>query len=211
MNRAGLFLLLASLASLPAIAADESAEREALAAVQTQGDVVRGDFVQEKHLAELDQPLISKGRYVIARDHGLIWRVQDPLTTTLIISQRALLQRSQGQETLRISADKQPGLSVVTAVLLAVFQADTERLKNYFEIESLPADAGNWALQLQPKQASVAEFISSVKIAGGKNIERIDIAEAGGDRSVLRLTSAQADPAGLRAEEKSEFGDCPDC
>ncbi|MDP1006953.1 hypothetical protein Q6240_27745, partial [Klebsiella pneumoniae] len=34
--------------------------------------VIHGSFIQEKHLRALPQPLISKGTFVLATDHGLL-------------------------------------------------------------------------------------------------------------------------------------------
>ena len=32
--------------------------------------VIHGNFIQEKHLRALPQPLVSKGTFVLAKDHG---------------------------------------------------------------------------------------------------------------------------------------------
>ena len=45
----------------------------------SQPAVVKGPFIQEKHLRALPQPLLSKGRFVLARDHGLLWLLDTPL------------------------------------------------------------------------------------------------------------------------------------
>jgi hypothetical protein len=42
-------------------------------------EAIKGEFIQEKHLRALPQPLVSKGRFVLARDHGLLWLLQTPL------------------------------------------------------------------------------------------------------------------------------------
>lgn len=39
-------------------------------------EAIKGEFIQEKHLRALPQPLVSKGRFVLARDHGLLWLLQ---------------------------------------------------------------------------------------------------------------------------------------
>ena len=36
-------------------------------------DVIHGQFTQEKHLRALPQPLTSKGTFVLAKNHGLLW------------------------------------------------------------------------------------------------------------------------------------------
>src|SRR5690606_34418174 len=44
-----------------------------------QQPVVRGSFIQEKHLRALPQPLVSRGRFVLAQEFGLLWLLQTPL------------------------------------------------------------------------------------------------------------------------------------
>lgn len=175
-------------------------------APQLQSDVVRGDFIQSKYLAELDQPLISSGQFVLARGHGLIWQVEKPVKTTLVIGQTQWVQSNNGHETLRIDANQQPGLNVVAAMLLAVFQGDEARLRNFFDIDSDKAK-DPWTMQLKPKTAAVAKFIHSLTIEGNESINRIEINEAGGDRSVIQLRNTAPDPAGLSAAEQAEFSD----
>ncbi|MDF2794344.1 MAG: hypothetical protein K0S85_2097, partial [Pseudomonas orientalis] len=41
--------------------------------------VIHGNFTQEKHLRALPQPLVSKGTFVLAKDHGLLWLLKTPL------------------------------------------------------------------------------------------------------------------------------------
>ena len=46
-------------------------------------DVIHGQFIQEKHLRALPQPLISKGSFVLAKNHGLLWLLKTPLQAGL--------------------------------------------------------------------------------------------------------------------------------
>ena len=41
--------------------------------------VIHGSFIQEKHLRALPQPLVSKGTFVLAKNHGLLWLLKTPL------------------------------------------------------------------------------------------------------------------------------------
>ncbi len=178
---------------------------------QAQGEVVRGTFTQTKHLAELEQPLLSTGRFVVARDRGLIWHIEQPVSAELIMTRERMVQRSDGHEVARISAQEQPALGVVAAVLLAVFQADMDRLRQYFDIETQTREGGAWAMQLRPVASGVREFIEGVRIEGAANIERIEIRQAGGDRSIIELRTASPDPetAALSAEEQAKLSAKP--
>lgn len=41
-------------------------------------EVIHGQFIQEKHLRALPQPLLSKGSFVLAKNHGLLWLLKTP-------------------------------------------------------------------------------------------------------------------------------------
>ncbi|MDN5872909.1 MAG: outer membrane lipoprotein carrier protein LolA [Sinobacteraceae bacterium] len=187
-----------------ATAADATASGPA---AQARPDVVRGTFTQRKYLAELGQPLVSSGRFVVAADHGLLWQIEQPVQAQLVITENHLVQRSDGHEIARIDADQQPTLRVVAALLLAVFRADMAQLRQYFDIQKHSRDSGHWTMTLRPIAAAVGEFIDRVRIQGqgAAQIERIEIDQPGGDRSVIELHTASAGAATLGAQEKARF------
>jgi hypothetical protein len=55
--------------------------------------VVQGSFIQEKHLRALPQPLVSKGTFVLAKDHGLLWLLKTPLQQDYRISAQGIARR----------------------------------------------------------------------------------------------------------------------
>src|SRR5699024_5368969 len=101
---------------------------------------------------------------------------------------------------------QQPALRVVAALLLAVFQADTTALQQYFTIAGQHVNADHWTLRLTPRSASVSHVISSIRIAGGAHVEHIDIRQANGDRSVIDLQTRTNASATLSASERALFG-----
>lgn len=174
-------------------------------ATQTQPKVIRGTFTQRKYLAELDQPLISSGHYVVAAKHGLIWRIERPVQAQLIISQDHLVRSSNGHEITRVNADQQPALQIVAAVLLAVFQADMDQLAQYFEIQKQTGDNNHWTMTLRPKSAAVAEFIDHVRVRGATTTNHIELYQPGGDHTEIDLRPTTGGPDTLSATERAEF------
>jgi len=55
--------------------------------------VIHGSFIQEKHLRALPQPLVSKGTFVLAKDHGLLWLLKTPLQQDYRISAQGIARR----------------------------------------------------------------------------------------------------------------------
>lgn len=168
-------------------------------------DVLRGSFTQRKYLAELEQPLVSTGRFVVAAGHGLLWRIEQPVQAQLVVTRQHMVQRSNGHEVVRFNAEQAPALSVVAAVLLAVFQADMDQLRHYFQIQKQSGHGDHWAMTLVPSGAGVGEFIAQVRIQGAANINRIEIDQPGGDRSIIELHAAVDGPATLSAQEQAQF------
>jgi hypothetical protein len=199
-GRLGQVLLLcaALITAAPAFAAAPPAP-----ALQPRRAIVRGHFTQKKILAELDHPLISTGHFVAAAGRGLIWQVQQPIKTQLVITPGQLVARSQGHETLRVNADQQPGLQVIAAVLLAVFQANTQRLRQFFTVQTKRGPAGRWTMTLRPKTQTVDAFIKQVTLAGAAEIKRITIAEPNGDRDVIALHIDAKGPRKLTPKERA--------
>lgn len=200
-------LLLALCATTTVAVAASTAHRDMPAlGSETAGHVLRGRFVQHKHLAELNQPLVSRGRYVVDRDRGLLWQVEKPVKSTLVITPKALTERSQGQQTAHISAEQQPALGAVASILLAVFQGNTDQLSQYFDIQRPKADAKNATLVLTPKTDAVKQFITRLKLSGDdKTVRQIRIDQPGGDYSVIDLQPAPHSAQDLTPAERRAF------
>lgn len=172
---------------------------------QAANHVLRGTFVQHKHLAELDQALVSRGHYVVARDRGLLWQVEKPVHSTLVITPKALTETSQGEQTAHISAEQQPALGAVASILLAVFRGNTDQLSQYFNIQRPADDAADAALTLTPKTDAVKHFITKLKLSGGDTVRRIRIDQPGGDYSIIDLQPANDTSRALTADERRAF------
>ncbi|UVE18279.1 outer membrane lipoprotein carrier protein LolA [Pseudomonas sp. LS44] len=162
--------------------------------------VVRGPFIQEKHLRALPQPLTSRGQFVLSREYGLLWQLQSPLQQDYRIDAQGIAKRSAtGWQT-------QPGQDVAaqqSRLFLAVLKGDRSGLERDFELQ-LSGTADNWRLHLTPRSLLLKQIFSAIEIDGGALVQRIELRETQGDRSVLRLPQSQAGAA-LSDTERSDF------
>lgn len=198
--------LLVTLSAGPVVPAASAAESDMPAlGSQPAQHILRGTFVQHKHLAELDQALVSSGRYVVVRDRGLLWQVEKPVHSTLVITPQALTESSHGQQTAHISASQQPALGAVAAILLAVFHGNRHQLSRYFDIQRPDAGSSRTALTLVPKTGAVKNFITRLNIQGGQTVHRIRIDQPGGDYSIIDLHPANDTAQTLTAGERRAF------
>ncbi|AWT11562.1 hypothetical protein DM292_15820 [Stutzerimonas frequens] len=164
--------------------------------------VVRGDFIQEKHLRALPQPLTSQGRFVLARDHGLLWLLQQPIRQDYRITPQGIARRGeQGWQ----AVDPQGGSARQNQLFLAVLSGDTQALQRDFDLQ-LKGDPDAWRLQLTPRGALLKQIFADIEIQGGETVTRIELHETQGDRTLIRLLDSQTNLA-LTAREQRDLAD----
>lgn len=164
--------------------------------------VVSGNFVQEKHLRALAQPLTSQGRFVLARDHGLLWLLRTPLRQDYRINANGISRRDpDGWQAL----PSQSASAQQNRLFFAVLQGDSSGLQRDFEL-SLSGDAEHWQLRLTPRSLLLKQIFTRIDITGGRFVERIDLAETQGDSTVLRMQDSRGATA-LSESERRDFAD----
>ncbi|MEX5361859.1 outer membrane lipoprotein carrier protein LolA [Pseudomonas guariconensis] len=164
--------------------------------------VVSGNFVQEKHLRALAQPLTSQGRFVLARDHGLLWLLRTPLRQDYRIDASGIARRDPcGWQPL----PSQSAGAQQNRLFFAVLQGDSSGLQRDFEL-SLSGDAEHWQLRLTPRSMLLKQIFTRIDITGGRFVERIVLAETQGDSTVLRMQDSRGASA-LSDSERRDFAD----
>lgn len=190
-------LLLAALPwSALAASVDEVARRLTSAALQ------RGRFEQEKHLSGFAKPLKSQGDYLLVRRRGVIWRTAKPFASQLVLTQDAIA----GSDGMRLDASKEPGVRVVTTLMLALLDGDLRQLAGHFELQVELKGAQGWRAQLRPKAPSLAKLFAAIEIEGDRQLRRIQLNEAQGDRTLIRFDEQQAQPAAPSPQEDAQLG-----
>ena len=162
--------------------------------------VVRGPLIQEKHLRALPQPLTSRGQFVLSAELGLLWQLQSPLQQDYRIDAKGIAKRTANGWQL------QPGQDVAaqqSRLFLAVLKGDHSGLAQDFELQ-LSGSSEAWQLNLTPHSLLLKQIFSAIKIEGGALVERIELLETQGDKTVLRLPDSQPGDA-LSEQERRDF------
>ncbi|MBD8148087.1 outer membrane lipoprotein carrier protein LolA [Pseudomonas fluorescens] len=159
--------------------------------------VIHGNFTQEKHLRALPQPLVSKGTFVLAKDHGLLWLLKTPLQQDYRISARGIARRdANGWQLL---PNKSAGAEQ-NRLFLAVLQGDSSGLQRDFDLQ-LQGQAQNWTLTLIPRSLLLKQVFTQINIDGGALVNTIELLETQGDSTVLRMQDSSADQPLSDAEQ----------
>lgn len=163
--------------------------------------VVRGKFVQEKHLRALPQPLVSRGEFVLANGRGMLWQLRSPLQQTLRITPSGI-RRQLSNGAWQANAD---GNSRESRLFLDLLSGDTEGLAKNFDLQ-LQGTPGDWNLLMTPNSVILRQIFTGIEIHGGAIVQDIELREAQGDRTVLRMTDAHISPS-LSVDEQRDFAD----
>ena len=85
-------------AALLALSSSAWALTPAELAAQLNGSpYVEADFVQDKQVAGLRRPLTSRGHMVLARDGGVLWRIDSPYAVSYFLSEHRLVELAEGR------------------------------------------------------------------------------------------------------------------
>ncbi len=146
-------------------------------------DITRGEFTQIRQLPELTRPLRSSGRFVHDVDRGILWQVDEPAPSTLVITPGGLYR----------NGERQSGASPMTTlrpVFRALFSGDMARLQDHFEVTTKAVDVG-WELELSPRDSSLADALASITLSGDAYPHKVMIKEGEGGRTELRFAAIE--------------------
>ncbi len=149
--------------------------------------VLQGKFVQQKKLSGFTNPLVSTGTFLSVRNHGLIWRTQTPVPSTLVMTPGKITQKTQGREqTFQASGTGYDGLGILLPALL---DGDLPLLESYFFLRAKQQATG-WELSLIPRDKKLAAVIAQVVILGQDNqLDNITTTGPNGDVTRIEFTS----------------------
>jgi Outer membrane lipoprotein carrier protein LolA-like len=137
-------------------------------------------------------PLLSSGRLrFVAPDH-LEMIVDNPEAESFIYDDGVLSFNKAGEEpTDQISVDSNLLLSAMFSALIGTLSGNADELKRVFFVK-FEAEGCNWRMGLTPKSKRVLEKVLEMELRGmEQHIDEVEIRQANGDYSLLRITEEQ--------------------
>lgn len=177
------FAAAAVLACLPAWAfgpADLTAQLQ-------KAETVQGGFVQQRHLRALAQPMQTEGQFALKNRQGLYWQVEKPFDLRLRVRGDGTAQWDGS----RWRAARQGAQGAQVKLFMAVLGGDTRELERQFHLR-LSGSAARWRLHLTPKTAVMQQVFRDITVEGGSLVQRIELNEKQGDRTVMQFHRLQA-------------------
>ncbi|RAU20818.1 hypothetical protein CU669_16220 [Paramagnetospirillum kuznetsovii] len=167
-------------------------------AVLKDGDILRGRFVQERHMQGFANPIRSEGDFVVAPGRGLIWRAQTPFAVTTVVTNAGLVQSVNGTETTRLAASRLPFLSRLYDMMAGALAGDWHALDGVFVV----GRAGN-TVTLTPKgdDDRTGAQIAGITATLGRFVDGVEIRKPNGDFDRLRFSDQLLNTRPLDAAE----------
>lgn len=176
--------------------------RQRIAQVQ----VLRGGFEQQKQVEGFKNPLRSQGRFLLARDKGVVWTTLKPFPSEMVITRERILSfDAAGKRSVQADARQQPALRQVNAMMFALMAGDLKALASRFDIDARALPDNAWTLALKPKSAAMAKAFSRIELRGDRYVREVVIVEGAGDRTTLKFVDLSEAPAQLTAAEAQRF------
>jgi len=145
-------------------------------------------FVERKYLKVLKAPLEFSGTLTYTRPGRLEKRTLKPKPETLTVADDKLTLENPARNERRVlKLQDYPVVWGFVESIRATLGGDIKALQRFYrvELEGVPA---KWRLYLVPRDRKMNEVITLVRIDGSQaRIDVIEIQEAGGDRSVMKI------------------------
>lgn len=190
---AGALLALAPLCALAQWSVDDL-----MTTLATRGSA-DATFTELRYVPVLDAPVESSGTLRFVAPDRLEKHTLQPRAESLVLAgdQLTLLQ---GPRTRRLALTDLPDGGLAINSLRGTMAGNLASLRRGWNV-TLIGEQRLWTLSLTPLSAAVAQYIETVLIQGQQDqIDRIEIRQADGVRSVMQIKPA---PAGGSAPDKS--------
>ncbi|GHV95877.1 hypothetical protein AGMMS50293_21970 [Spirochaetia bacterium] len=184
----------------------------ALCAELSSHPVIKGSFEQTKTIRRLNRSLVSRGEFLIAAEHGMVWITSAPFPSTMAVGRDFIIQSVPGGSKTKLDAGGNETFLSLADTISAIFTGNVQRLREQFDnyfTESRTADGTVWTLGLAPRESAVRLFAERIILSGGAGgksaaIRSITIYERGGDSVSYTLWDHRF-PAALEADEQAYF------
>ncbi len=189
-NLAAAVLALIAAAALPARCAEPAAPW-GIDSLMLQLSAVKqsqAHFVERKYLKVLTAPLEFSGTLTYTRPGRLEKRTLKPKPETLtVVDDMLTLENPARNERRVLKLQDYPVVWGFVESIRATLGGDIKALERFYRVE-LEGVPEKWRLYLVPRERKMNEVISLVRIDGSRaHIDVIEIQEARGDRSVMKI------------------------
>jgi len=172
------------------------------------GQTLHGRFEQTRNLKGIASTLKSDGTFVLAPGRGLIWRIEDPIETTTVITPAGIRQIVNGSEVQRIEAVKVPFIAHFYDLLNGALMGDWTAMRHDFSVDTT-GNRGAWRTLLTPLRPTdpIGGMLASIAISGGKMVDSVEIRRTNGDSERIAFLDQAVSSVALSGDDARLLND----
>jgi hypothetical protein len=111
-----------------------------------------------------------------------------PARSALIVEGDHLTVQQPDGKVRQLSLSEFPELGALVESMRATLAGDPATLERFY-VPTLTGTAGNWSLQLEPRDTRLRKLLALIRIQGdGTSIRTVETVEDNGDRTVMTIT-----------------------
>lgn len=168
--------------------------------------VIRGNFRQTKTVPQIKRNFVSEGTFSIAQGYGILWNVNKPFPSTLVITADKMIQKSAQGKTSVMDASENAAFRHFSDMIQSAFSGKPKELYKHFSVYYCATGKNSWTAGFVPLESSVRSAVSALELTGGASaLETVRIQSADGGTTLYEFSAETSDDA-LTAKEKETFG-----
>jgi len=146
-------------------------------------------FSERKELAILSEPLESSGTLLFRAPGRLEKHTLAPERESLVLDgSRLVLENAERGWRKTFALHEHPLVWAFVESIRSTLAGDLPTLERFYSVE-LEGGEQDWRLVLRPREPAMKDVVGEIRIDGGGTwISRVEILEAGGDRSVMTIS-----------------------
>lgn len=147
---------------------------------------IQGGFTQQRFLKSLSKPIVSRGKFVLLANKGLLWQMQQPFAVDLRVKKDGIMQWNGSQWV----ANNKLGQSEQINLFLGLLSGDISALSAQFDLQ-LSGSPQQWRLTLTPSSLLMKQIFNHIIIKGDVLVREIELDEKQGDRTLILFSQVQ--------------------
>lgn len=171
---------------------DESEARAQINATAASISTMRCDFVQTKHVAMLNDVIVSRGKMCYDCSVRLRWEYVTPYSYLFVINQsRVLIGREGRSDVIDINQSK-VFKEIARMMMSSVMGNCIDNDRDFATV--ITSTAAEWKAILTPKRGSMKQLFSQIVIHFNRQkgiVSKIEMVELGGDRTEIELSNVE--------------------
>lgn len=179
-------LLLAAPLAIDRAAADNFTV-ESLMADLARNTGGRARFVERREMSLLNAPIVSSGELEFIPPNRLVKRTLKPKPESMVVDGDYLLFE-RGDKRYELSLAATPEAAAFVDSIRGTLSGDLPTLERVYRVR-IEGTRDRWSLILFPKLARMQAIVVEIRVeGGGRQVKRIIIEQADGDRSTMQIT-----------------------